>query len=144
MGLPLRIQGRDVQVIVVKGGAQQEPLTDVRSLEATFNIERKKENYLGERSPRHDETWEGVTGKLDLHVHSAGSLNLIKDLKLRAQRNLPNFQVNIIATFDFEDGPTQVLFPDVKFGAIPLSVSGRSEYVGKSLDWGCDDFDVIG
>ena len=137
MGGPQRSMGRDIQIDVVKGGEAQAALTAIKSMEWTNMIELKTENFLGRNAPDADESWEGAKIRLELQLHSKEVLALIRDLIKRAQRQIPDFRVNITATFLFADGPGRVSFPDLRFSNVPVGVPARSEYATLSLDGFC-------
>lgn len=146
MGAPMRVQGQDVVVQVVKGGQVVADLTDVKSADFQPKMEVKAEGFLGEATDRHDETYSGVNGKLVFHLHSAGIQKFLADIVARAKRASAQFTVNLTMTVRYPGtGETQrLLFPDIKVGNPQVSNPGRADYGTLTLDWAADDYKVIG
>lgn len=138
-----RIKGQEVSVIITRDGSLEAELTDVKSCDFTPQFEIKEEGYLGEKSKRYDEIYNGVKGSLELHIHSGDIFDFVQAVKDRAQRNAPDLVFNIAGIFAFPSGETRTLtVPDVKFGAVPISTNDRSDYTSVKLEYAADDYQV--
>lgn len=142
-----RIRGEQVEVLIISARTPESGVTDVRSLEFTFKMEIKEEGYLGETTMRHDEIFNGISGKIDIHFEDEGVFTMIQKILDKAQRrNIEAAQVkfNVKATLNFPNGDTpRVIFPDVHWGEIPVNFGSRADYGMISLPFACDNCKVI-
>lgn len=138
-----RIKGQEVSIIITRDGGLEAELTDVKSAEFTPQFEIKEEGYLGEKTNRFDEIYNGVKGSLTLHIHSGDVFDFIQAVKDRAQRATPDLVFNIAGLFSFPSGEIRTLtLPDVKFGAFPISTNDRGAYTEVKFEYACDDYQV--
>lgn len=132
-----------MSVLLVRGGDLEKELTDVQNFDMTAKFRQLEEGYLGEKSNRHDYIYDGVKGKLDLHIHKADWFDFLGSMKSKAKRDTPDVVFNIAGVFNFPNGETRTaLIPNVSWGDTPHSVGNRGEYVKVSLDFVADDFQV--
>ena len=137
-----RIKGQEVTLLIVRDGALEAELTDIQNFNAEFMLEQIAQGYLGEKTERHDEVYKGTKGDMELHTHSEDVFVFIQALIDRAKRNTPDVVFNISAVMAFPNGQTPtVLFPDVKFGPVPLNLPSRGEYAKFKFDFVCDDIE---
>ncbi len=94
-----RIKGQEVSIIITRGGELEAELVDVKSCEFTPQFEIKEQGYLGEKTNRHDDIFNGVKGSLELHIHSGDVFDFIQAIKDRAQRNAPDLVFNVAGVF---------------------------------------------
>lgn len=138
-----RIKGQEVSIIITRDGNLEAELTDVKNCEFTPQFEIKEEGYLGEKTNRHDDVYNGVKGSLELHIHSGDVFDFIQSVKDRAQRNAPDLVFNIAGIFSFPNGEIRtVTLPDVKFGAFPISTNDRGDYTSCKFEYAADDYQV--
>jgi hypothetical protein len=136
--------GRDTTLTVVANGEKQDSITDVKDFEIELQCVTKSEGYLGERTNRKDETYDGVRGKITLHFHNADIFRLLQAITDRAKRRTPGVRINISSTLQFDNGDRPVLtVSDVYFSSIPVNFSGRTEYGVISLSWEAADYQLI-
>jgi hypothetical protein len=138
-----RIKGQEVSILIVRGGALEDTLTDVQSFNAEFQSEHKIQGYLGEKSNRTDDIFNNCKLDVELHMHTQDYFAFQKAIIDRQKRITPDLQINIMAVMLFPNGqsPT-ILFPDVKFGSIPMNIANRGDYVKVKLDGVTDDYEV--
>jgi hypothetical protein len=138
-----RIKGQEVSIIVTRDGNLEAELTDVKNCEFTPQFEIKEEGYLGEKTNRMDDVYNGVKGSLELHIHSGDIFDFIQAIKDRAQRNAPDLVFNVAGIFSFPNGEIRtVTIPDAKFGATPISTNDRGDYTSVKLEYAADDYQV--
>jgi len=138
-----RIKGQEVAVLILRAGELEKELTDVQNFDMTPKFRQLEEGYLGEKSNRTDYIYDGVKGKLDLHIHKADWFDFLNAMKQKAKRETPDVVFNIAGIFNFPDGTAKsAIISDVSFGDAPHSVGNRGEYVKISLDFAASDFDV--
>jgi hypothetical protein len=138
-----RIKGQEVSIIITRDGNLEAELVDIKSCEFTAEFEIKDEGYLGEKTNRKDEVYNGVKGSMELHIHSGDIFDFMQALKDRAQRNTPDLVFNIAGIFAFPSGEIRtVTIPDVKFGAVPISTNARGDYTSVKLEFAADDYTV--
>lgn len=139
-----RIKGQEVSIIITRDGNPEQELVDIKSCEFTAEFEIKDEGYLGEKTNRKDEVFNGVKGSLELHIHSGDIFDFMQAVKDRAQRNTPDLVFNIAGIFAFPSGELRTAtIPDVKFGAIPISTNARGDYTSVKLEFASEDYTVV-
>lgn len=138
-----RIKGQEVQILIVQDAVLQDALTDIQDFNGELELEIKSQGYLGEKTNRKDEIYNGVKFDLSLHMHSQDPFAFQFSIVQRAKRITPDTVFNITGIFNFPNGDQpQFLFPDAKFGAQPLSISSRGDYVKLKVAGECDDYDL--
>lgn len=138
-----RIKGQEVSVLITAAGALQDSLTDIQNFEVEGEFEIKSQGYLGEKTNRKDEIYNGCKFSMEMHLHKQDWFIFQKQIKDRAQRNTPDVIFNITAVLAFPDGTTPtILISDAFFGPQPLNVSSRGDYVKVKLEGEAEDFDV--
>lgn len=138
-----RIKGQEVSIIISRDGNLEAELTDIKDCEFTPQFEIKQEGYLGEKTDRHDDIYNGCRGKLTLHIHSGDVFDFIGAVKDRAQRNTPDLVFNVSGIFSFPSGEVRsVTMPDVKFGPMPIGTNARGDYTAVTFEFAADDYQV--
>jgi len=139
MAAESRIRGQETSVLIVRDGALEASLVDVRNFNFAHQLEIQSQGYLGEKSERKDEIYKGVKGSMELHLHNQEFIAFEQAILDRAQRNTPDVIFNITSVLSFPNGQTPTfLFADVKFGEIPHDFPDRAEYVSVKLDFECE------
>ena len=134
-----RLKGQEVEVVLLVDGAPKTTITAVKSFEVTFALDIKKEGYLGEKASRRDEVYDGVTGKMELHLENPDVLDVVNAIIDRAKRRTPGTKINIKSTLNWPDGSRKVLtIIDASFGAVPLNFASRTDYGTISLTFESD------
>lgn len=138
-----RIKGQEVSVLIVTDGALEAELTDIQNFNAEMMVEQIAQGYLGEKTERHDDIYKGTKGDFEMNHHSQDWFTFINAIISRAKRETPDVKFNISAILSFPNGQTPtVLFPDAKFGALPLNIGSRGDYLKTKVDFVVDDFEV--
>lgn len=138
-----RIKGQEINILITAGGTLEDTLTDIQNFNMEVDLEIRKQGYLGEKTDRRDEVYNGVKFDLELHIHKAAWFAFVRKIIDRAKRDTPDVVFNITGVFNFPNGETpQLLLPDVKWGAIPHNVSARGDFVKVKLQGECEDFEV--
>lgn len=139
-----RIKGQEVTLLVVRDNVLEDTLTNFQDAEVTIDSEIIEKGYLGEKTNRHDDIFNGVKGKLTLHLHDQAYLNYILGVIARQKRDTPDTIINVSMTLAFPSGQTPTLVvPDAKFGNIPITAGNRNDYVATVLEFAADDFEII-
>jgi hypothetical protein len=138
-----RLKGQEVTILLVRDGQLEAELFDIMNFNAEMMLEQIAQGYLGEKTERHDEIYKGMKGDFEMHTHSQEWLPFATAIIDRAKRNTPDIVFNITAVLNYPNGQTpSILFPDVKFGALPMNIGSRGEYKKIKIDFVCDDFEV--
>ncbi len=139
---PQRVKGQELSINVVSGGVLEDTFTAISDFESEDKLEIIEKGYLGEKTNRHDEIYNGAKGSFSMHLTTQDFYRFKKKVRDRAKRITPDVQFNITKTLFFPNGdaPTTT-FADVKFGPIPEKVSARNDYVQVKLDFAADDSD---
>lgn len=136
-----RLKGQEVAILITQDGALQDSLTDIQNFNMTAQFEIKSQGYLGEKTNRKDEIYNGCKFDMELHLHKQDWFAFQFAIKQRAQRNTPDTMFNITGVLSFPNGQTPtVLIQDVHFGEQPLAISSRGDYVKVKLEGEADDF----
>ncbi len=139
-----RIKGQEVEVLLIVDGVVQDTITDVRSFEVAAKLEVKEEGYLGEKTNRYDEIFNGMRGRLELHFENRDVFDLLTSIIDRAKRRTPGTQINIKATLNFPNGDRpRVLVANAFFGEVPFNFATRGDYGTVGLDFQAEDVQVI-
>lgn len=139
-----RLRGEEVEVLLVVNNVAQQTTTDIKSFDATFDLEKKSEGYLGQTSEQKDEIFKGVDGSIEFHFENTDVFDIIDAIVARATRRTPGTIFNIKATLNFPNGErARFSFPDVHFGPVPLNFASRADYGSIKLDWTCSTYNRI-
>jgi hypothetical protein len=138
-----RLKGQEISILFNRGGQLEDTLTDTSDFEFEPKIELKEAGYLGEKSNRHDEIFNGCKFSGTIHLHSQLWFNYQTAIIRRAQRLDPTVIFNISAVMQFPSGDTPaVLLSDVHFGPTPHGIRARGDYMTVKIEGACDDFNV--
>lgn len=137
----MRLIGQSVSAIVTSNpGGLETGLNDVSACEIQMDMETMSEGFLGQNTERKDAIFTGVSGNIEFQSGSAAVMSLIERIKVKQQaRTAGGIVFNVIGTFRFSDGTRRVIIPDVAFGALPITVSSRKDYVKFKVDFTADD-----
>ena len=139
-----RLKGQEIDLVIIVDGKPQRTLTDIRECEIEWQLEKKSEGYLGETTNRKDSIFTGISGSLSMHLESEGIFDFISKIIERARDRTAGTKINLKMTLRYPSGDRpKIIIPDVEFGAIPLSVGGRSEYANVKLDFEASEAQVI-
>jgi len=142
--MSVRLKGQDVSLLLVVNGTVQDTITDIKSFEMTADLEIKDEGYLGEKTNRKDDVFNGISGRMELHYENADVFNLAQSIIERAKRREPGTQINIKASLVFPGGDTKrVIIPDAYFGNIPMNFGSRTDYGTVGLEFKASDWKPI-
>jgi hypothetical protein len=134
MSTSQRIKGLEVNILITSGGDLQDTITDIQEFSFEDMLEIISKGYLGEPSERKDEIYKGVKFDMGLHIHDQAWFTFRLAIVNRAQRITPNTKFNITGVLAMPNGQTpKFVIPDAKFGALPVKVSSRNEYVDFKL-----------
>ena len=135
------IKGQEVTIIYTRAGVPEDTLTDTQDFEFEPQLELKNRGFLGEKSDRWDEIFNGCkfTGTLQLHKQDWFTYSLAA--VQRAKRQTPDivFNISAIMLFPGGDSPT-VLLPDVHFGPMTHGIRSRGDYVTIKIQGAADDY----
>lgn len=141
MAAPQRIKGQEVTVLVIRADQLEDTLTNVVDFSVEPKVELKEQGYLGEKSNRYDEVFNGAKFNITLHLHTQAWLAFQNAIIQRAQRITPDVVFNITAVMEFPNGDTpSVVLNDVFFGAQPMDIKGRGDYVAVKLEGACSEW----
>lgn len=134
-----RLKGQEVTVGFTNPDGDQEGLDNVLSLEAELDIEILTEKYLGQTANQFDDIYNGVSGQVEIHMATTDYLLFQEKIQDRAERRTAASGVfNASATFNFPNGErARLTFEDIFFGALPVRVNSRSDFVSGTIQWKC-------
>lgn len=134
-----RIKGQEVTVAFTTPEGDFVDFTDVLSGSFTVENEILEESYLGETSNRYDDIYNGISGSVELHLQNNQFVTFINLVQDRSERRQPAAgQFNVSFTMAFPNGNrARIVCEDVSWGAIPVGIDGRSDYVKFSLEFKC-------
>lgn len=143
-----RIKGQEVTVRISRQRQIEASITAIKDLTIQFDFATLEEGYLGEKTMRKDDIFNGLSGSMTIDAESQDVFQLIEFIKLRAQRDpsisLADSRINATATFAFPNGQRpKIVVRDMKFDAIPIGVPSRDGYVNMTLSWKAEDARVL-
>lgn len=135
------IKGQEVSILFVRASVLEDTLTGTTDFEFEPKIELKERGYLGEKSNRHDEIFNGSKFTGTIHIHTQDWFNYSLAIIQRAKRQTPDVVFNITSVMQFPNGDTPtVLLPDVHFGPQPHGVRARGDYLTIKIEGAADDY----
>ena len=138
-----RIRGEDVTVILLVNGQPKTTVSAVKSFDVEFQQDILSEGYLGEHFERKDDVFKGISGKLEYHVESVDTVDVIKAIVDRARRKTPAVQFNIKASLQWPDGTRRRLtIIDAYFSGPGLSFGSRADYGSTPLNFEASTFNL--
>jgi len=136
-----RIKGQEVSIIIVQATQYQDTLTDIKDFSFEIQTELKMEGYLGEKTNRYDEVYNGVKFDFKMHTHTQDHFTLSQSVVQRAKRQTPDVVFNISGVFSYPNGQTPtILISDAHFGPIGHNITDRGAYVEDKITGGADDY----
>lgn len=137
-----RLKGQEVEIQITQGGFVVEAINAVASFNDTAKFEKKEDGFLGERTNRYDEIFNGYDGTMSLQVSNQGWMTLQAAMKAKAKRLTPDIIFDIIRIDNYPNGqsPTRT-YGDVHWGPMPSSVASRGDFVTVDLDFSSSDVD---
>lgn len=139
-----RISGQDTTISIHIDGAPLTEITSIRSFDITWKFQTKEENYVGETSPRNDDFFMGLSGRIEFDAEGTVALTLIDAVKTRAQNRALGTKISIKTVLQFPDGDRAMInIPQVFFGDLPLNVPSRTDYVRLTLSWQADNGRIV-
>lgn len=138
-----RIRGQETEVRVIKDSVLQDTITKITQFEVEAQFEVKSQGYLGGITEEKDEIYNGCKFSFEMHLDGPEWLDLQASIKKRAQRLTPDVQFTIVSTLYFPSGDTRIIvIPNARFGAQPLSVNSRADYVSVKCEGEANDFNI--
>ena len=138
-----RVKGQEATIIITRGGQTEDTLTDIHNFNIEFEGEIKSQGYLGEKTNRKDDVFNGVKFDFEMHTHTQDWLSFVMAIHDRMKRNNPTLVINITCSLLYPnlDNP-DIFVPDAKFGPFPMGIAGRTEYKNLKIQGEADDYDV--
>lgn len=139
-----RIKGQDVSIQIIQGGVALVNINNIKSFDFTYDLEIKKEGYLGQTTDLRDTIFNGVSGKLDVHPENQDILIFMDAVRAKAENRTPGVQFNIKATLQFPNGQRpRIVIPNVFWGSLPFSFGSRADYGSVSMTYEASTAQVL-
>lgn len=130
-----RVRGQETEIRVIKDGVLYDTITKITNFNAEVQLEIQSQGYLGGTSEEKDEIFNGIKFGFEAHLDGPEWFDMEMAILKRASRLTPDVTFTITSTLYFPDGRTRIIvIPDAKFGAIPLNVGSRKDYVSVKID----------
>ena len=143
MSTAQRIKGQEVSILITNAGELEDTLTDIQNFNMELELETKAMGYLGEKTNRQDSIFNGVKFDFEIHVHSEDVWSFLQSLHDKAQRITPDVVFNITGVFTYPNGDQpEILLNDVSFGAVPVNIGSRGDYVKFKMQGTCEDVEI--
>ena len=136
-----RIKGQETVIGFTSPDGDESGFEDVVDFEAELDIETLQEAYLGKTTDDYDDIFHGCSGQMNIHMRTSAYLAFTQKVQDRAQRRTPaDGQFTATSTFNFPNGSrARLTFEDLFFGALPIKVGGRAQYVTGTIQWKCSN-----
>ncbi len=139
MAFPQRVRGSEVSIVILRDSQVEAQLVDIQNFNFEVQSETKIQGYLGEPSNRVDDIYNQTKLDFEMNNHSPDWQAFVQAILDRQARRTPDIVFNIAALFFYPSGETRTItFPDCKFGAIPINISSRGDYVKWKFDAVCE------
>lgn len=139
-----RLLGQNTSVIIIQDSAPLQEISCIKSFSFTYELEIKDEGYLGETTNRKDSVFNGIKMDMEIHTNNNKVFNLIKSAIDKARRRTPGVRINVKTSLTWPNGDVaRVTFPDVEFGAFPVNIGGRNEYVSIKIEGACSSATTV-
>jgi hypothetical protein len=141
MAVSQTIKGQEVTILYTRAGVLEDTLTDTTDFEFEPKIELLERGYLGEKSNRHDEIFNGAKFTGTIHLHTQDWFNYSLAIVQRAKRITPDVVFNLTAVMQMPNGdiPT-ILLADVHFGPQPHGIRSRKDWMTIKIEGASDDY----
>lgn len=138
--MALRLRGSEVEIRVTRAGVLYDTITKVSNFEMEFKTELTEDSFLGSSTNEYDEVYNGVSFSFEVQLDTPDWLDFQQSLINKARRITPDVKFSISAVLFWPAGATRaVVIPDAHFGALPLSVGGKNEFVTAKCDGGASE-----
>lgn len=137
-----RLRGQEVQIRLTQENVPIATVTAFKEFSHVFKGKVLEEGYLGETTMRYDDISDGQGGSFTVHAESQDVFIMFETIRARQRRqvSVQTTRFNATGRFSFPNGDTPKLFiKDMKFGEIPINVSGRDAFVGASIPYNSED-----
>jgi hypothetical protein len=139
--MALRLKGQEVEIRISKAGVLLDTITKVTNFEFEAKVEMSEEGFLGATTNEYDEIYNGCSFNFEVHLDTPDWLDFQQNIIDKARRVTPDVQFSISAVLFWPAGATKaVLIPDAHFGALPISVGGRADFVTAKCEGGASEF----
>lgn len=143
MSTAQRLKGQEVSILITNAGELEDTLTDIQNFNMELELETKAMGYLGEKTNRQDSIFNGVKFDFEIHVHTEDVWSFLQSLHDKAQRITPDVVFNITGVFTYPNGDQpEILLNDVSFGAVPVNIGSRGDYVKFKMQGTCEDVEI--
>lgn len=137
-----RIRGQEAEWIVSRAGIVEDTFADIASVNFEFEGEIKSQGYIGQKTKKKDGIFNGCKGDFMLHSHTSDWLTFMRAVHDKQRRIDPTLIVNLSCVFFYDDEDKTIMFPNVTFGGLPVTLGAREDYIGKKFQWECSDYDI--
>ncbi len=130
-----RVRGQEVELRVIKDSVLYDTITKITSFTAEPMLEIQSQGFLGGMTEEKDEIFNGCKFGFEAQLDGPEWFDMQQAIIKRSQRITPDVKFTIVATLYFSNGQTRIMvIPDAKFGAIPMNVGSRKDYVTVKID----------
>lgn len=139
----MRLMGQDVNVRIIKDGTVQQ-YDAVTETEMTFLFTEVEVDLLGAKSTDYEMISRGAKVSLTGLLRTPVFKPLLETIKARAERTNPSARIDIAVGLNFPNGlTTQVIFIDLAFSDMGLSVGGRDSHVENKIEGSTGQYKVL-
>jgi hypothetical protein len=138
MGSPLNLIGENVQLRIVKDGALQKQFTDIKRSSVKFKRKILEDEYLGQSDIKTRMIRNGCEGRLEDMTTTQGDWLDLNDMIDDKAEGKSSVEFALAMVFNYASGDKErVIFTNISFGDLDVSMGSKSENVTKSIDWKC-------
>ena len=135
--------GQDVSILIVVDGVLQSTLTAISSFNIELELEVISKGYLGEKTERKDTVYKGIKFDGELNPFTEDVFTFAQAVLNKAKRLTPDVLFNITGVFTYPNGDQpEILLNDVSFGAVPVNIGSRGDYVKFKMQGTCEDVEI--
>jgi len=139
-----RVRGQEVSVLVTRAGNLETQLTDISNFNLELEFSIKSQGYLGQKTDKKDYIFNGVKFDFEINTHDQSWIPFVIAVADKAKRNNTTVIFTITAVLQYPNGETpDAILTDVSFGALPINVTARGDYVKHKIQGECEDLQLV-
>ena len=140
----VRLKGQNASIEFFTNGASQ-TFGNIRSSEVELQLEILTEEYLGSSFPSKEMVYNGIKGRLTLHLDKNDKYSdLLRAALGKATDVLSETKFNVVTKIAHPGGSTiKITATDVVFDGLPLSFAGRKDYGEFTISYETGDQPII-
>jgi len=135
-----RLKGQDVSIRILQDAQAATQIDSIGSFNDSTELAILEQGFLGEFVNRFDDILNGFGGDMEIQLTASNWTTLRQAMIDRATRSVLGTVFNVVRVDLFDNGDSITwTYTDVKWGAMPTTVSARGDFVKVKLSFKCSE-----